>query len=378
MADDAPLRILHVVGRLNPGGVETYLVHLLRNRNPHLLAVDILVHAKDPGALEAEAGRLGARILRCPAPQRPVRYAQRFLRLVASGGPYTAVHSHVHHYSGFVLFLAAIAGVRVRVAHSHSDTSRLEVGATLPRRAYLRLMRALIRQFATHSLAVSQRAAEALYGEDSLTPSIFLPCAIDLAPYASPVDSPAVRHELGLRTEHFVVGHVGRFDPAKNHRFIVDVAVHLQPLVSDARFLLIGDGPLEEEVRSHAAASGVSERFIFCGRRDDVARLLLGAVDVILHPSLWEGLPVSLLEAQAAGLPILASENIDRAVDVVPGLIHWLPLEAGPRTWALQLAALSANRTVAQQTRVHALATLKRSRFNIGNNIEQLMAIYAN
>ena len=117
-----PIRVLHVVGAMNRGGVETWLMHLVRRYQGTRVRTDILVHTDEPAAYDAELLEHGCRILRCPLVRRPIRYGHAVKRLLREHGPYDVVHSHVHHFSGYVLRLARKAGVPVRIAHSHNDT----------------------------------------------------------------------------------------------------------------------------------------------------------------------------------------------------------------------------------------------------------------
>src|SRR5688572_4535103 len=117
------IRVLHVVGIMNRGGIETWLMHVLRHIDRRHFQVDILVATEQPGDYDQEARALGARILPCLRPRRPWAYARNFRRIVRTHGPYDVVHSHVRHFSSYVVRLAARAGIPVRLVHSHSDTS---------------------------------------------------------------------------------------------------------------------------------------------------------------------------------------------------------------------------------------------------------------
>ncbi|MGO9691541.1 MAG: glycosyltransferase [Syntrophobacteraceae bacterium] len=144
-----PIRVLHVVGGMNRAGTETWLMHLLRNIDREHYRMDFLVHAAQPFEYAEEIEALGARVIPCLHPTKPWRYARNFMRILKELGPYEVVHSHVHHFTGLPLYLARRAGVPVRIAHSHSDTSRSDGKAGPARMAYLGLMKHLIRTNAT-------------------------------------------------------------------------------------------------------------------------------------------------------------------------------------------------------------------------------------
>jgi len=251
-------------------------------------------------------------------------------------GPYDVVHSHVHHFSGFVLKLAHSAGVPVRIAHCHNDTTPVDCKATMLRRMYLRLCEHWIRKHATLGFAVSQKAAEALWGRDWSTDERWriLRCAIDLEPFRRPVDGAAVRAELGIPQDALVVGHVGRFDPQKNHEFLLEIFKCLAKSRPNIRLLLVGDGPLRSDIEQKASGLGITDKIIFAGLRRDVSRLMLGAMNVFVMPSLYEGLPIVGIEAQAAGLPYVLSDAITEEIEIEKTLVHWVRNNASPAFWA--------------------------------------------
>ena len=369
------VRVLHVVGGMNVGGAETWLMHVLRNLTATGVHQDFLVHTTQPCVYDPEIRALGSRILPCMHPRSPGRYAWR-LRRVLREGRYDVVHSHVHHFSGLVLKIAAWLGVPARIAHSHNDTAPLDQAAPLPRRAYLGLMRTWIEGHATAGLAASANAATALFGDrwqaDPRWRTLY--CGINLDLFRAPIDQAEVRAELGLPAEAFVIGHVGRFDVQKNHSFLIDIFAECARRHSQVWLLLVGSGPLRAEIERKAEKLGVRNRIVFAGLRKDVPRLLRGAMDVFLFPSLYEGLPLVLMEAQAAGLPCVISAPLPPETEAVPGLLARLPLSAPPAEWARQvfLSRLTRERIGAGT----ALARVEQSPFNIRVSVAALKGVY--
>jgi glycosyltransferase involved in cell wall biosynthesis len=339
------MRILHVVGGLNRGGAETWLVRMLAHVDREKYQMDFLVHSAEPGVYDEEVQALGSRIFTCLKPSNPLRYAFNFRRTLRRYGPYDCVHSHIHHYGGYVLMLAALMGVPVRIAHSHSDTSIPDRRSSGLRRAYLSGMEVLIRHFATRQIAVSERAARSLFSESwksDLRCSVS-PLGIDLLPFAQMHDSQQIRSELGIPHEVFVVGHVGRFAEEKNHRFLVEVAEQFCRRDQKAVFLLVGDGPLRSEIEGLVFSRGLKERFIFTGVRNDVPRIMKGAMDCFLFPSVYEGLGLVLWEAQAAGLHCIVSDIVPKEAVLNEAGVTCLSLAAAPSVWASHLAVARAN-----------------------------------
>ncbi|MEA2542710.1 MAG: glycosyltransferase EpsF, partial [Acidobacteriaceae bacterium] len=309
------MKILHVVGSLDRGGAETWLTQMLRHIDRQVYSMDFLVHTTEPGALDKEVMELGARIVPC-LPRlndgNPLQYARNFRRILRECGPYDCVHSHIHHSSGYVLMLAAMMGVPVRIAHSHNDTSAVDRTCPSLRRMYSSGMDMLIRRFATLGIAVSRSAAPSLFSPSWTADKRWLLCplGIDLHPFTLAMDAHAVRAELGIAQNSFVIGHVGRFAEQKNHRFLVRIAECLARMEPTAVFLLVGTGPLKTEIETLVRECGLSANFIFLGVRGDVQRLMKGAMDCLLFPSSYEGLGLVLWEAQAAGLGCVISDTI--------------------------------------------------------------------
>jgi glycosyltransferase involved in cell wall biosynthesis len=228
--------------------------------------------------------------------------------------------------------------------------------------------------FATAGLGVSSNAAASLFGENWRTDGRWRvhPAAVDLQAFEEHPNRTKVREQLGIPASAIVIGHVGRFVEEKNHQFIVHLA-ELFDKRHDVRFLLIGGGPLKAHIHREVHERGLDDRFIFLPPRADVPRLMLSAMDAFIFPSLSEGLGLSLLEAQAAGLPCFASDAVPSEAIAVPELVQQLPLSAGPALWAE--AILQRMRTPPQITQKIALERLEAA-FDIKKNAERLVQFY--
>jgi glycosyltransferase involved in cell wall biosynthesis len=365
-----PIRVLHVVGVMDRGGIETWLLHVMRCIDRRKIQMDFLVHTTRDGAYDAELKSLGARIFPCPDTRDPLRYAKRFIEIVDQSGPFDVIHGHLHSFNGLVMSLACALRIPTRISHSHSCSSRAP--ASRGQRAYQQASRWLISSNCTHGLAASHPAADDLFGEQWRSDRRFevLPCGIDLAPYHLPVDRIRVRSEFGFNNRNVVIGHVGRFDYPKNHDFLIDIAAQAIAQNSDARLLLVGDGPLRPVIEAKVRGLGMSRHVIFAGSRSGVPRLLLGAMDKFLFPSLREGLGLALVEAQAAGLPCTISSAIPSEVDVIPQLITRMPLEDSAATWADRVLKI---RSVGVP---QALTRVEHSPFNVVTSARKLANTY--
>lgn len=376
-AHKGSIRILQVVkGGMGTGGIETWLMHVLRHIDRERFRIDFAVHAEEAPPYADEIRALGSSIFRCSNPRRPAAYARNFRHILRQHGPYDVVHSHPIPYTGYILRLAHRSGVPVRIAHCHSDFSRIEGEASTLRRVYLKTMKSWIADNATLVLAASREAANSLFeGSWGIDPRrrIFY-CGIDLEPFRATVHPASIRAKLGIPADAFVVGHVGRFDEAKNHAFLVDVASEIAKHEPNMRLLLVGDGSLRPAIQHRVAKTSLADKVIFAGMRPDVPSLMRGAMDVFVLPSLREGLPLAGLEAQAAGLPSILSDIISEELDVVNLLIRRLSLSQSASKWAETI--LAARGTVLPSARQEALSSIAGGDFDIANSARKLESLY--
>jgi glycosyltransferase involved in cell wall biosynthesis len=202
---------------------------------------------------------------------------------------------------------------------------------------------------------------------------VHLSC-VDLAPLAEAWDAGVVRRSLGIPEGAIVVGHVGSFRPEKNHEFAIRVAAALCKLSPRYHFLLKGEGALRGRVQAQAEALGIGERCSFLPADDDVARVLRGAIDLFLFPSVVEGLGLAAVEAQAAGLRCFVSDGVPREAIVVPELVQCLRLQDGPQAWASAIHAAAGE--VPRLSPEQALQRAYDSGFDIARNADALLRVY--
>jgi glycosyltransferase involved in cell wall biosynthesis len=372
-----PLRILHVVGGMDRGGAETWLMHILRNIDRDRFQMDFLTPEDRHYAYTDELEALGSQIFSCDLePSRPWRYATNFKRILLERGPYDAIHVHVHHFSGYVLRLARQAGIKTRIIHSHIDTSSIEAQTNWKRKLYTGLMTFLIAKNSTVGLATSRMAATDLLGaaweSDPRWRTLY--CGIDLAPFHDPVVPAELRAELGIPADAFVIGHIGRFEPQKNHHFLLEIAAEIAKREPNMRLLLIGTGSLVPAIQAKVTQMGLADLVIFGGVRADIPRLMKGLMDVFLFPSLYEGLGLVLVEAQAAGLPCILADIVPEEADLVPPLIQRIPLTKSASDWAdVVLAKRNDLHPIAKSD---ALEIVSQSVFNIEVSVKELTEFY--
>lgn len=352
----APIRILHCVAGLGHGGYESLLMNLYRQLDTERVQFDFL--SSFPGVYEAEIAARGGAVHRIPfiTQRGPFAYTRALDRVLAAHPEYRIVHSHMDKFSGLVMRRAKRAGVPVRIAHSHNTQNEGGLAFQLVKDYYGRM----VLPNATHLFACSGAAARWMFGPEAGRAHI-LPNGIDPERFrADKAMRAAARGELGLAPEAPVFGHVGRFTPQKNHDKLLDIFAAIAAQRPGAALLLAGTGPLLEEMRRKAEGLGLADQVRFLGAREDVPRLLQ-AMDCFLFPSLHEGLPVTLVEAQAAGLPVIASAAITGEVCITP-LVELHELSESAETWAA--AALRAAEQQRRQ-RVSPLDAIEAAGYDI-------------
>jgi len=339
-----PIRVLHVLGSLGAGGIEVWLSQVVKETREDVSHYFFLSEAT-PGLLDEDLSQQGCKIHRGSSPHSPLAYALSLSRFIRTHR-IDVVHSHLHFFSGFVLHIARLSGIKHRIAHSHNDTRAVDAAAGLLRRAYLLTMSRWLNDHATHGLACSRHAASSMFGSDWESDGRWslLPYGIDLRPFLSGPTTAEMRASLQLPARGLVLGHVGRFVPQKNHAFLLRIAKACFDVDTSASLLLVGDGPLRGSVESLAEQLGIRERVVFLGLRRDVAEIMLGALDVLLLPSRHEGLGLVLVEAQAAGLPCVVADTIPPEATVLPELVATLGLGEAPSTWAKTAHEMSDRR----------------------------------
>lgn len=373
-----PRRILHVLGGMNRGGIETWLMQILQHIDRDRFQMDFLVHSTKSGAYDQEARALNSQIITCPYPSRPWIYVPNFRRILREHEPYDIIHSHVHLFSGNILRLAAQAGIQCRIAHCHTDTSAIATKGGLYRRLYYTWMKSWINRYATMGLGINNQAVAALFGSSDKSNPRWqaINYGLDITPYADKIDAAALRAELGIPTDTFVIGHIGRFVEVKNHTFILDIAAAVAKREPKMRLLLVGEGLLRSQIEQKTSQLGLTDHVIFAGVRADIPRLMRGAMDVFLFPSLFEGLGNVRLEAQCAGLPAVISDVVPEEGDVIKPLVQRLSLSESADTWAEAILTWKNTRPTINQT--EALKIMKDSNFNIEKAVKQLEQIYQN
>ncbi|MEC0264419.1 glycosyltransferase family 1 protein [Paenibacillus anseongense] len=361
-----PIRILQVVVNMNRGGAETLLMNLYRNVDRSKVQFDFLT--SKPGVFDAEIVEMGGRIHRIPyvSDIGHTKYMQALEHFFETHPHYQIVHAHMDKMSGFVLRAAKKAGAPVRIAHSHNTSSEGGLAA----RAYKWVAGTFISSCATHFVACSNKAAKWLFA-NKVNKAMILKNGIESEKFAfSPEVREQVRQELGLSSESYVLGHVGRFAHQKNHSFLIDIFAKLHQEKPNAVLILAGDGPLRAEIEQKVEALHLHGKVKFLGVRSDIT-YLLQAFDLFVFPSWHEGFGIAAIEAQVAGLPCILSNVIPREADVGMQLVDFLPL-SNKEIWVNKIKSIIEKDT----SRLEFSGVFKSSEYEIKNTAEWAEGFY--
>lgn len=328
-----PIRVLHVVGIMNIGGLETLIMNLYRNIDREKIQFDFLVHKEDIGAYEKEILELGGRVHRIKHVNKvgPIRYSKGLYEFFKKHSEYEIIHSHMNAMSGIILREAKKAGKPIRISHSHSSYPKMGIFEGI----YKRYCKIFINKNTTHKFACSKLAGDWLYG--SCNQVTILNNGIELDKFKYDISKNLKkRKELNVEADTFVVGHIGSFRLAKNHNFIIKVFNEIKKSCPNSILILVGDGELRDDIYKQANMFSLESSIKFLGIREDVYELLK-MFDVLLFPSIYEGFPVTLIEAQASGLKCVVSDSITKEVNMDLNLIKFFSLDKSSQEWAKEI-----------------------------------------
>ena len=325
-----PIRVLNLFTIMDRGGAETMVMNYYRHIDRTKVQFDFLVHREKRGAYDDEIEALGGKIYRlCPIyPQNFARYKRELRSFFHAHPEYTIIHSHMSELGYFAFREAKRQGVPVRICHAHNAPHGFDLKMIMRTYFKKRMM-----PYLTHMFMCGAESGKWLFGKENESQFIMLNNAIDAAAYRyDPAKRAAIRQQLGL-TDAFVIGHVGRFNLQKNHPFLLSVFAALLKKEPHAVLLLAGGGEDMPRMQELARTLGISTQVRFLGVRSDIPDLMQ-AMDVFVFPSLYEGLPVTMVEAQAAGLPCLISDKVPPECILTKDLVEVVPLAVGAEVWA--------------------------------------------
>lgn len=360
-----PIRVLHVVGNMGAGGLETLIMNWYRTIDRNKIQFDFLVHKESRAFYEDEIIALGGRIYHCSFlnDYNYIKY-KRFLKsFFAEHNEYKIIHGHHSALGVFYLKQASKAGIPARISHSHianfSKTARGLIKYGITR---------LFGKYANIHFACSKAAGNYMYGSRYSFEVINNGIDVERFKY-NEINRHNIRNNLNVNDKHVII-HVGRFHDQKNHSFLIDIFNEVHKIDSDTVLLMVGVGPLQKSIKNKVKELGLEDNCLFLNNRDDVQDLL-SAADVFLFPSLYEGLPLTLIEAQTSGLPIVCSNTITLETRVTNNY-YPLPLNMGSTEWA----KIVIEHYYDDINRKDACVIVKDSGFDNNDVVEKMTELY--
>ena len=364
------MKILQVGLGNNPGGMEAFVMNYFRELARQGVSFDF-VSMYGTIAYEKEILELGGRVFYVPNVKKDYFGYVKAFRELLDRERYDVVHVNMLSAANIVpLRLAKQAGVRKVIAHSHNASApgivrKLMDGVNRPR----------LSLYADQKFACSEKAGRWLFGDKAyeLGQVTLVANAIQTEKYGFSEDNRReIREKLGISLDALVVGHVGRFQVQKNHEAIIRIFREIHLKEPDARLCLIGDGELKEQIQEQAKKAGILDKIIFTGVCPDVERYL-SAMDVFLFPSLFEGLPFTLLEAQANGLPCVISDQITGEAVLSQENVTKVSLTESPQEWAKSVFKMNEAGRIDGEEAARRLAA---AGFDIHEEAQKLLALY--
>lgn len=357
-------RILHIVPKLSEGGVARVVLNYYEKIDKNSIIFDFITHENDEGKLESLVSQ-GSKIFYCKTIGQIgiIRYYMN-LKYILTNNKYDVIHIHVGHLTGVYAYMCRKNGSDNIICHAHTTMS-----PNSKHRIFMPILRKLAIRNATTLIACGKAAGEFCFGDAKF---IVLSNGLDYDKVAEieRMEIDSLREQLCIITDEFILGNVAAFIYLKNHRFIIDVFERLLKLKPNSKLILIGDGPLRNNVAEYVKELRIQDKVLFLGERGDVFKLLQ-VLDVFLLPSLFEGLPVSGIEAQAAGVPCLFSDSIDRTVDCGLGLSKFLNIE-DIDVWVEELYKIEKH----EIDQVVVREALRNTGYDINSTVKTLIDIY--
>lgn len=360
------IRILQVFGRMDRGGAETMIMNLYRNIDRTQVQFDFVVHTEDECAFDDEIIKLGGRIFRVPrfVGKNFFSYIKAWNKLLDENSEWKIIHGHVRSTASIYLTIARKKGL-YSISHSHNTSTESGINGIAKK-----LLQLPIRFIADSYFACSLNAGEWLFGKKICSSDKFylLNNSIDASKFRySEEIRKKIRNQFQL-DNRVVIGNISRFNPQKNHEFLIEIFKEIHKKEKNAVLLLVGDGEDRKKIEKKVFDFGIEENVHFLGVRSDIEKILQ-ALDLVLFPSLFEGLPVSIIEAQAAGVPCLLSDTISSECKLTD-CVSFFPLTKTAAEWAevaLERAKLPHYDT---------FELIKENKYDINHNADWLLSFY--
>ena len=361
-----PIRVLQCVNKMDRAGLETMLMNYYRNIDRDKVQFDFLTHRDEDGAYDNEIKKMGGKVYHAPRlmPQNYKRYSLYMKKIFEEHPEYKIVHSHIDTMTYFPLKEAKKNNIPYRISHSHS--SKLDKDIKFPIKFYGKIK---TKDVANIYFSCGQKAGEFLYGKNEKFKIINNAIDLDKFRYDSKKRN-ELRKKYNIDVDTMVIGHVGRYIYIKNQMFLISILHELLKLRQKAKLMLVGTGKDESKLRGFAKKMNIDDNVLFFIDRNDVNDLYQ-MMDVFVMPSLFEGLPLVGVEAQANGLPSIFSDKISKEV-LMTNNCKMLKLEQGVSAWTKIIIEINKERNK------DSIEQIKDRCFDIKEESKKLQEFYIN
>lgn len=360
---EEPIRVLHILQRMEAGGTQALLMNIYRNIDRNKVQFDFLVEYPDKQFYDEEILKLGGKIYYSNVRNdfNIFKFIKKLKKIIKEND-YKIVHMHTYSIGYFCLKTAKECNVPIRIAHSHNNQTVHDF-KYLPKLFLQRIYTI----YANNLLACSEEAGRYLFKNKDFK---VLNNAIDSKKFIYNEDiRKEKRKEIGLENS-FVVGHVGRFHPQKNHKFLIEIFAKIKERKDNAKLLLIGTGDLENSIKKQVQKLNLQNDVIFLGNRTDVNDLYQ-AMDIFIFPSLFEGLGIVAIEAQASGTPIVCSNNLPPEIEI-SSICKKLSLNETTEAWADEAIKLAEDNKSKQNMQQQVI----NAGFDLSDIVNKLQEFY--
>lgn len=364
LKNNEPIRVAQIIGKMSAGGVESVVFNYYKKIDKEKVQFDFYYDADSSVAPPKELIEMGARFIKLPPYQNLFQYISA-LRKELRNNKYIIVHSHLNTLSIFPLFAAYMEKVPVRIAHNHSVPGGKEY-----KRNFLKyIFRMGAKIFPTDYFACSEKAGKWMFGEKTYSSGkvVLIKNAIDYDVFSkNEFNRKKIREKLNLKNDT-VIGHVGRLTSAKNHSFLLKIFTQYKKTDKNAKLLLVGEGELRNQIEDEILRLNLSDSCILVGKQSDTS-LYYSGMDIMVMPSIFEGLGLAAIEAQACQLPIVVSEAIPPEAVITTGVTS-LSLKDSIDSWVEAIQkSLTKNISFIDEY----------DEYNIDNASEKLLDWYVN
>lgn len=363
-----PIRILHMIGSLDIGGSQSMVLNLYKQIDKDRIQFDFILDHAENNYLLPKVKKLGAKVYSLPAfnGKNYFKVRSAWDVFLMEHPEYKVLHSHIRSYASIYLPIAKKHGLKT-IIHSHSTSN----GSGLLSYAK-RILQYPLRFQADYYFGCSKEAGEWLFGKKIIQSNKYymVKNAVAVEKYKlNEVIRKIYRDKLNVDDNAIVFLHVGRLHESKNHMFLLEIYNEIQKEIPNSMLLIVGDGELKKQIEGKIEDLNIDNNVKMLGARNDVAEIMQAA-DVFLFPSVWEGLPVTVVEAQAAGLPCFVSETITKDVNVTE-LVTNLPINQGAQVWKKTII----NHNLEKRD---VISDIMKKGFDIQNSAEWISEFYEN